>query len=388
MTVLEPAATATGPTVRSTARSLRGPLLAGLALVLAAVVAAALTATGSGGDLDPESYAPGGSRAVAEVLRDQGVPVARAGTVDEVRALADERTLVVLPFPEALVESELAAVAALPSPLLVVGADQLSLDQLDLPVVEGGEVEVEQRRPACDLPAAQQAGEADVGGTTYVVDGTEATGCYASGGRTPLLAVPSEEVVLLGSGAPLTNDLLDDRGNAALALGLLGTGDRVVWLVPQAGRALPADEQPSLGELVPDELTTGALWLLVTAGVLALWRARRLGPVVEEPLPVVVRAAEVVEGRGRLYRAAGARGTAAETLRAATRDRVARRVSLPVSADRAALVQVVAARTGSSDAQVDALLYGGAPADDAALVRLADDLRILETSLSREVAGP
>ena len=31
------------------------------------------------------------------------------------------------------------------------------------------------------------------------------------------------------------------------------------------------------------------LQLLVAIGVLALWRARRLGPVVTEPLPVVVR---------------------------------------------------------------------------------------------------
>ena len=80
--------------------------------------------------------------------------------------------------------------------------------------------------------------------------------------------------------------------------------------------------------------------------VLALWRARRLGRVVEEPLPVVVRAAETVEGRGRLYRAAGARDRAAEALRRGARDRLVPRLGLPAGADREALVGTVAVRTG------------------------------------------
>jgi hypothetical protein len=43
----------------------------------------------------------------------------------------------------------------------------------------------------------------------------------------------------------------------------------------------------------------------------------------------------------------------------------------------------VAARTGRPATEVEALLYGPSPADDAALVRLADDL----DALIREVAG-
>ena len=35
--------------------------------------------------------------------------------------------------------------------------------------------------------------------------------------------------------------------------------------------------------------------------VVAVWRGRRLGPILSEPLPVTVRAAETVEGHGRLY---------------------------------------------------------------------------------------
>ncbi len=64
------------------------------------------------------------------------------------------------------------------------------------------------------------------------------------------------------------------------------------------------------------------LQLAVAVVLLALWRARRLGPVVPESLPVVVRAAEATEGRGRMYRRAGARDRAAGRLRAATRTRI------------------------------------------------------------------
>jgi hypothetical protein len=381
-------ATATGPTVRSAVRSARGPLLGAAVVVLAGVLAGVLSATGPGGRLDPDSYTPGGSRAVAELLRARGVPVERVDALEAVTAADGTGTTVVVPFPQGLARSELEQLAGLTAALVVVGAEQPALDALDLPVRAGGPVEVERRQPACALPAAERAGEVELGGATYEAEGVESTGCYASSGRATLLQVPSRGLTLLGDGRLLTNERLDDHGNAALALGLLGGADRVVWLVPRPGRELPPDEQPALTDLIPPGITLGALWLLVVLGLLALWRGRRLGRVVEEPLPVVVRAAEAVEGRSRLYRAAGARGTAAESLRAAARERLARRLGLPAAADRAAVVEVLAERTGSDAGAVDALLYGGPPADDGALVRLASDLRRLEQTLTQEVAGP
>jgi hypothetical protein len=380
--------TAVGPTIGSTARRARGPVLVAAGLVLVGVLVAVLSASGPGGRLDPDSYTPGGSRAVAELLRQRGVEVDRVETLEAVVAADRPDTTVVVPFPQGLAESEVELLAGLASSLVLIGAGQEVLDVLDVPVDAGPEAEVERRRPACELPAAVRAGDADLGGKTYRVAGAQGAGCYSTSGAATLLVVPSEGLTLLGTGRPLTNERLDDRGNASLALGLLGETNRVLWLIPRAGRAVPAGEQPPLSSLVPDALKTGALYLLLVTGVLALWRARRLGRVVEEPLPVVVRAAEAVEGRSRLYRASGARGSAAEALRTATRERVARRVGMPVTADRPAVVQQVAERTGRDPAVVDDLLYGGAPADDPALVRLAADLRTLEQTLTQEVAGP
>jgi hypothetical protein len=105
---------------------------------------------------------------------------------------------------------------------------------------------------------------------------------------------------------------------------------------------------------------------------------------VTEPLPVVVRAAESVEGRGRLYRSAKARDRAADALRAASRDAAVRQLGLGLAEDPAALVEAAAGRTGRAPAEVHDLLYGPVPADDPALVRLADAL----TRFDSEVLSP
>jgi hypothetical protein len=131
------------------------------------------------------------------------------------------------------------------------------------------------------------------------------------------------------------------------------------------------------------------LQLVVALFFLAAWRARRLGPVITEPLPVVVRAAETVLGRARLYASARARPTAAAALRSGSRARLAALIHLDSSAEPQVMIVAVAARTGVEPARVAALLYPGggygAAGSEAALVRLADDLDRLE-QLAKEVA--
>ena len=115
--------------------------------------------------------------------------------------------------------------------------------------------------------------------------------------------------------------------------------------------------------------------------VVVLWRGRRLGRLVAEPLPVVVRAVETTRGRARLYRRARARGRAARVLRAAAVRRLALRCGLPRTADPGEVAAVVAERTRRAAAEVLALLAGAEPADDPSLVRLARDIDALETEV-------
>ncbi|MCU7824511.1 DUF4350 domain-containing protein, partial [Kitasatospora sp. DSM 101779] len=92
-------------------------------------------------------------------------------------------------------------------------------------------------------------------------------------------------------------------------------------------------------------------------------------------------------GRARLYRRANARGHAADALRRAVRHRLAPVLGVPVAAgepDPAALCAAAAGRLGRPSADLQALLYGGPPTDDAALLRLSDDLDALE----RQVRQP
>jgi hypothetical protein len=112
-----------------------------------------------------------------------------------------------------------------------------------------------------------------------------------------------------------------------------------------------------------------AAQLLLAAVGLALWRARRLAVPVAEPLPVVVRSAETVSGRGRLYHRAGARQAALDALRAGALARMqpALRSQLPPDATPAQVVAAVADRSGWPPEQVAAVLYGPAPTDDPGL---------------------
>jgi len=375
--------TSAAPTGQALWQRGRAPLAGLLVLVLLGLGAAALRSTGSGGALDPSSYAPKGSRALATLLRDRGVDVRVVGDLGALRAGLGPRTTVLVPEPAALTAGELDALGRLDAPLVVVAADQPRLDALRLPV-SAEPVTTAVRQPGCDLAVASVAGSARTGGTSYAADGVPAVGCYAAGGRATLLVLPGAVdgagggTTLLGSADPLTNERLATEGDAALALGLVGDADTVLWLLPRAGRAVPGG-RATLGDLLPDAVPLAALQLVVAVVLLALWRARRLGRVVTEPLPVVVRAAETVEGRGRLYRRAGARGTASAALRAGARDTLARRLGLSPDAGAPALVTAVARRTGRPPAEVEGLLYGAPPADDAALVRLADALDALSS---------
>jgi hypothetical protein len=122
-----------------------------------------------------------------------------------------------------------------------------------------------------------------------------------------------------------------------------------------------------------------ALWLVVAAvGATMLWRGRRLGPLVVEPLPVVVKAVESTQGRGRLYRRVRDREHAAAVLRAATVRRLVVRLRLPVATGPDRLARVVADLTGNPVDTVREVLATRPVGDDAALTRLAGDLARLE----------
>nr|WP_242438776.1 DUF4350 domain-containing protein [Streptomyces sp. CB00455] len=383
-------------------------------LAVVAVLAAgglALAALGSGtrhGLLDPRSADPSGSRAVAELLKDRGVTTRVVTTAREAAGAAGPRTTLLVTDPDRLGAAQRGALRSAMdlsggrTVLLAPGSQ--SLAGLAPGVRTKGDAGQDNLAPACDLPAATTAGRAGTGsGLRYTTTLPGATACYPSDGHPTLVVLPTGtsagtgrtgapgaprttgDTVLLGSETILLNESLADEGNASLALQLLGSRPELVWYMPSLADSGPdtgSGQDKTLFDLVPAGWSWALLQLFLAAALAALWRARRLGPLVTEKLPVVIRASEATEGRARLYRKTGARDRAATVLRAAARERLAAMVGVPHTHahDPSALAPAVSARlTGDPRTRdVTALLFGPAPSGDAALVALADHLDALE----------
>jgi hypothetical protein len=357
-------------------RRYRTPIVIGAFALLVVVVVGMLAARPSRQPLDPRDATGAGARALAALLHEQGVAVELATTVNA--AALDAQSAVLVADPASLSTGELTDLAASPARLVLLGAGDRELHAVDAKTSAISTATDETPQPQCLLGAAAAAGDVRYDGVIYA---RAAKGdCYPLHGGVGLLVQQraTATTVLFGSSTTFDNKELADRGNAALALGLLSQQPRLIWLLPRPAYQSSADQHRGLFDLLPARLLWALLQLSLAVVVLALWRARRLGPVVVEPLPVVVRSAETVEGRARLLRAAQARGTAAASLRTGARTRLGTITRLGADPPQAALVHAVSERVRRSTADVSHLLYGPDPTDDKALMALAADLNQLE----------
>ncbi|MGH3737085.1 MAG: hypothetical protein ACRDT6_15945, partial [Micromonosporaceae bacterium] len=294
--------------------------------------------------------------------------------------------------------------------------------------------------PGCAHPAARAAGPATVLRQRYLADGA-AHHCYDGALVTAETRGTRFEVV--GAADPFTDERIAEAGNAELAVRLLSGHGKVAWLdlhrpeqppeptrdappggedgdVPYTpapgegtetgdGGERPGGEETGDGEgsgtgngdgspapggadaetgepnplltAFPPWLWAVLLQLLLAALLYALWRARRLGAPVTEPLPVLVRSAETVEGRARLYQRVHARRTAMTALRTGALRRLAPVLDLPPDPSEDTVVAQVAARSGWPADRVREVLYGPRPPDDETLVWRAGALDALVTAV-------
>ncbi|MFB6842418.1 DUF4350 domain-containing protein [Streptomyces sp. NPDC056361] len=384
------APTSTAPSARRVWTRVRSAALV-VALVLIGGIALATMRSGDAhGALDPRSADPSGSRAVAELLKARGVTITVATTLDEATAATDPASTLLVTTPDLLTGTQQATLHATMARstgrTVLVGAGTASLDTLAPGITAATSASVRNLAPSCALPAATRAGSVDLGGERYLTSpGTTADTCYPSDGLPTLVRLPgpgTTDTVLIGSPDILSNNRLDQQGNASLALQLLGSRPHLVWYLPSlADTSATTDDTPdSFFSLIPSGWLWGTLQLAFAALLAAIWRGRRLGPLVTERLPVALRASEATEGRARLYRKADARDRAATVLRTATRARLAPLLGVARqdahSPER--LLPALSARLPGTTADPRTLLFGPAPADDAALIRLADQLDALE----------
>lgn len=375
-----------GPRTRDRVRG----ALPWIAILVGATLVALLLGSLSGANLqnrdhaDPENPAPPGARALAQVLEREGIRVTI--TDDPEIAQSARGTLVVQDPHGYLTKNDFPRFSAAADRIVLL-SPSISALQLLTPAIDlagqaaPSSADTPRTVPGCDVAPANRAGSMLVD-ELYRGMGAGSENCFTDEDGSGLVSAEDGRIFALGQ-TPLTNENIVKEGHAALALGLLGTHEELVWF------RVSADSLPA-GSIGQDPSTFAPAWaqpvvvlLLVAALTAMLWRGRRFGPLVAEQLPVVVPANETTLGRGRMYLAARDQEHAAQLLRAGTQQRLRARLRLAPSTDTDELVRATAALLGAPRDRIDALLNGPAPFRDDALVHLAQQLTDLENAVRR-----
>lgn len=363
-------------------RTVRWVLLALVAITVVSTAGAYLTAPRPGGLMEAGSTSPDGARALVTLLQEQGMDVVVADDLDTVAAQARPDTLMLVAQTFFLLDDDgLDRLAGLPGDRLLVAPAARTRERLAPALRLDGTVQFG-GRPDCDLREAISSGDVQFGiSDSYRRDGDRpVTRCYD--GALVRYSESGRTITVVGSSDFMTNAGLLGQGSAALAMNLAGTHDRVIWYAPQRIEGESGGEA-SLMDLAPSWVGWVVLQLCLTVVLVAWWRGRRLGPLVAEQLPVVVRASETVEGRARLYRSRRARDRAAEALRAATLNRLLPRLGLGQNTAPSAVTQAVAQRVGREPNTLSHQLFGPAPGSDAELLELAHQLDDIERQVTQ-----
>jgi hypothetical protein len=371
------------------------------------------------GTLSPLGTGRHGSSQLADLVRQQGVEIERVtSSAEAVRAARGRDATILVPAPDLLdgrLVPELAGAEGVHR-VVMVRPGLIGRFTSGLAVgVAHSRWSSKTTDPACSDEVSGRAGPALVYRDRYQLYSQSTIFCYH--GSLVAGRVLDVEVLLVGATDPFRNDRIGEAGNSDLATGLLTSQELVIWIDVHASEIrpqLPNVLLPNYERGEQDRTNTGnplldafpiQLWtafvLLVGAGVLlAFARARRLGPPVPEPLPVVVPAAEAVTGRGRLYRRIRARSASLTALRAAALARLARAAIDPLTPTlernlvqpgphRDEFVRTIAARSGLPEEMVSTVLFGPSPQDDAALVTAAAELdRLVAAVLADQRSRP
>lgn len=353
--------------------------------------------------LSTENSTPTGTRALAQILRAQGVEVRQASTMADARVTDPATTTLAVVSSEPLAFYQVEALAEYPGDLVLIEPSQHLLDEVAPGLTFELTLDSEPVAAQCEDEDALAAERASVRGAGVTGDaGPDGSLCFGNSDGQYAYAVVNDDgrrVTVIAAAEILTNAHLEDEGHAALGLRALGRHPTLVWTIGDMfdsstitwsdpdGQGGDGAVPPTEVQAHPDFLPPGtgsALYVLgITVALAALWRARRFGPLVREPLPVVVRASEATRGRARLYRRARASGRATAALRGAAALRIARRLGVPRAAGRNALTAAISRATHRDAVEVERILYGPPPSDDLTMMSIIEELDTLESEVHR-----
>lgn len=382
------------PTIRKKSRAIRYWIIAGAALVVVALLVMVVRGAGQGAtvSLSPTDASPGGSKALAQVLRQQGVTVTATSGMSATRDAASAEnfgaantTIFLVDDGGYLDADNLRELERIAARLIVMTPSFDQLDVLAPDVALAGNVDGTLTAD-CALPPVQRAASVTGSGSGYRIIGSEpdAVACLDSGDDIHSLidiAHADSRVTVVGTREAFTNESLPLHGNAALALGLLGETPNLVWMMPTIADA--AAGGATIAELTPAWVSAVMALLILTTVAAGFWRGRRFGPLVVESLPVTVRASETMHGRARLYEKSAAELHALDALRMGTIDRLGAYCGLPLVATVDDVIRNVARVTGRQSAEVARIVRDDVPGNAKDLLRLSDELLELEASTAK-----
>lgn len=356
-----------------------GALVAALAIVTLAQFPANTDKT----PLSARNPAPDGAMATAEILRRHGVTVTESDSFTATTSLLAKKphaTILLYDRNGYLDSLQLHSLLETAGRVVVVSPGLRTLTGLSSGIRHAGVVPNGTSTVEAGCGQADPLAAGPVSGKNgFLYTGADAI-CYRPGGSDGGMyaATADGRLVVLGSTALLSNELLQEEGNAALAFRTLGPAPDLIWYLPGLGDVPTAGKPPTLNELAPPWVGFLGLWLAVIALLAVLWRGRRLGPPVFEPLPVVVKAAETAEGRARLYQDSRAVDRTADNLRAGTLSRLARHFRLGPDVGADAVLDAVARKIDRPAQELRMLLLDQRPHNESELVRWAQSIEKLE----------
>ncbi|MEP7369744.1 MAG: DUF4350 domain-containing protein [Dermatophilaceae bacterium] len=389
--------TSTAPVAEATRGWRPRRATAWLAIGVLVVAAMALTALNPGGqgnhdDLDPANPGYSGAQALARVLGSHGVAVTVVRSQRELLDQSIDATSTVLIVHTAVLSARTARAAMTHSisaaGVVLLDADPEVTKGLGLPVDShlADLTGVVAGCTSAELGEGFRLARATRAYTPTTTIAT-ATTCFPDkkDGGGAMVSLPGQTgrppVILLGDDTLISNGTVLDSDNAAIALRLFGQTNRLIWYIPSL-----ADMTASEGttrSIAPPLFRPGVALATSAVLLLLLWRGRRLGRLVTEPLPVIVRAVETTESRGRMYRKARDRTRALTVLQLATRRRLTAYLGLPLWSDTRSVAAAAAAVSGRSYKDVLQLLSSPEVQDDSSLLERANTLAALEKEVRR-----
>nr|WP_306270162.1 DUF4350 domain-containing protein [Ornithinimicrobium sp. HY1793] len=349
---------------------------------------------------DPDNPEDNGMQALARVLEQEGVDVTVARGLPQLLGTTVSSDTTVLVAGTALIGEDageqISAYAEGAGRVVVLSPESNTGAVLDLPVEGGNYAQVGAAAPHCEASLLTWRDGDEISGANRLVemtsnsDGDETcfppTPGYNAGGAQSgfVIELPATgerpDTVVAGIATSLTNQHITDDANAAAGLRLLGAHPHLVWYIPAISDA--GDTAPqSLIDVLPDAFVPSVVLLVLALLATMIWRGRRLGPVVTEPLPAIIRSVETTQSRSRMYRRAQDRDRALAALQLAARRRLAARVGLTKHAQPEQIVRAVAEATGRHTDELHRLLVDASAPDDETLVRIAREVRSLEEGM-------